>query len=228
MKGKSLIILEYLLLITYLALFHWNKSPFTLAVFVKTLLMPVLIVLLVINTARYNLLSIGTLLALIASTSGDLFMELNQLNDKFFLPGLGSFLLAHIFYIITFSYKLKINNIQNKNYTILAILLLTATALVALLWPHLGQMKIPVIIYALIITSVTYIAYLHCQQFTGKICAVFWGALIFLISDAALSITLFITQYPLHREANMILYVTGQTLIVLGILQTTKITENGK
>ncbi len=227
MKHKLLIFIEISLLSIFLILLN-IQAPLGLRVITKTLLMPVLIVFVLLNTQNFNKFIYLVILALTLSMFGDLFMELQSGNDKFFFPGLGCFLGAHIFYISAFSYKLQTKLLTWSNLIFLLLLTVAVFALLTYLWPKLGQMKIPVLFYAIIISVATFTAYIRsCKE--QRICILFWGALLFLLSDALLSIYLFKTPFPGAREINMILYITGQTLIAIGtILINKQMTWNAK
>ncbi len=214
MKAKYLIITEFLLLTLFLILLN-TGAHLSLTASVKTLLMPVLIAFILVNKSGKNTFLVFIITALALSTAGDLFMELQTGNDNFFLPGLASFLMAHIVYILAFTHKLKVKIFSLTNTLVAMILVILLSGLIIFLWPRLGEMKIPVLIYGIIITLATFTAYLRaCKEY--KKCLLFWGAVLFLLSDAILAIYLFYSHFPLGREINMVLYVTGQTLIAVG------------
>ena len=190
-------------------------------VLVKTLLMPMLIVFVLLNTRKFTTFIILIIAALALSTFGDFFMELQTHSDKFFLPGLGSFLLAHLAYITAFSYRLRTKLFVWQNMLLALALILALSGLIVYLWPDLGTMKIPVVVYALIISAACFTAYMRACQEQRK-CLLFWGALLFLLSDALLSVYLFKIQFTGGRELNMTLYVAGQTLLAIGAIQVSE------
>jgi uncharacterized membrane protein YhhN len=77
-------------------------------------------------------------------------------------------------------------------------------------------MKIPVIIYGIIISTMLYFS-IKTQE---KLLIV--GALFFVISDSVLSVNLFVSSSLLLNLLVMITYVLAQVLLVKGILKTSK------
>ncbi|QIG89761.1 lysoplasmalogenase [Chryseobacterium sp. POL2] len=144
---------------------------------------------------------------LVFSFFGDLFL----LFKWGFLLGLGSFLLAHVFYVICFI-KLKIKNAWGFLPFIIAYLL----GLFCYLFPHLDEMKIPVILYGIVISAM-----LFTSLRTGKSLLIV-SALLFVISDSILSISLFVNSNVVLQLLVMLTYVAAQFLLVLGMLKSTK------
>ena len=86
---------------------------------------------------------------LVFSFLGDLFL----LFEWGFLFGLGSFFLAHIFYILCFK-QFKIS----KPKKLILVLGIYITLLIWILYPYLNEMKIPVILYGIVISTMLYFA----------------------------------------------------------------------
>ena len=124
-----------------------------LHVIAKPLLMPLLIGMLFYSGIA------GTkkkwiLIGLFFSWLGDLFLLLDSKVTIFFIAGLVSFLITHIFYIL---YFLSIDNsapsLLKKQPLLIVLTLCYGSALVVLLFPYLGELKIPVIVYATVICT---------------------------------------------------------------------------
>jgi len=97
---------------------------------------------------------------------------------------------------------------------------LAGTGLVTVLFPHLGNLQIPVMVYALVITLMSLQA-LFRYGYTSKpsFILVFCGAISFMISDSLLAINKFMQPLPLSGLAIMLTYLLAQYLIVEGVLK---------
>ena len=203
MKSK---ILQIILVIVFaIDLFLIFSNKIELRFFTKPLLLPLLI-LLYITRLKSEKTQVDKLFlaGLVLSFFGDLFL----LFQWGFLPGLGSFLLAHVFYIISFRKKT-----QNSIWRFWPIILgLFATTLLVFLFPYLKEMKIPVIIYAVVIATMMYNALkTHNRN-------LIIGALLFLISDTLLSINLFLQPLMILNLLVMITYIAAQWFLVKGMI----------
>jgi len=141
-------------------------------------------------------------------------------DPLFFICGLASFLLTHIFYIIYFL------NIRSQNISLLkkqplwALLVIGYGAgLVWILFPHLGAMKIPVMAYAVVISSML-ISSLYVLGKINKAAGELYvlGALAFVVSDSLLAINKFYQPIPYAGVFIMLTYCVAQFLIVCGFL----------
>lgn len=205
MKSKILQIILVIVFAIDLFLIFTNKIE--LRFFTKPILLPILI-LMYFSRVKSEKIQLNPffMAGLVLSFFGDLFL----LFKWGFLPGLGSFLLAHVFYIISFRKKT-----QNSIWRFWPIILgLFATTLLVFLFPYLKEMKVPVIIYAVVISVMMYAA-LKTQNKNLII-----GALLFLISDTLLSVYLFLQPLMILHLLVMITYVLAQWFLVKGILST--------
>ena len=115
----------------------------------KNLLMPVLLFTYLSEAKSHQIkLDLFFVLGLIFSFLGDFFLLLKS----GFLLGLGSFLLAHIFYIVS----LKNKSIRKVKSWVAVLILLYLVFLITFLFPNLNEMKIPVIIYGIVISTMLY------------------------------------------------------------------------
>lgn len=161
-------------------------------------------------------------LGLVFSLGGDVLL---MLPARFFIFGLVSFLLAHVFYIIGFNVTPP--PIQPVSYVVIAILL------VALFFvyrhiarglqqkPETQQLAIPVLIYAIVISVMLLSAletFLRPEWLLQAAFLVSLGAFSFYISDTLLASDRFVRKLKYGRLAVMITYHTGQILIALGVL----------
>lgn len=171
----------------------------------KTLLIPILIVYYILNVNKPNKLF---LFGLVMSFFGDLFL----LFKGGFIPGLSSFLIAHILYILTFK-----PFFLQKNFVLIPIITIFIFSLCGFLYQHLGAMKIPVILYAVTIGTMLYIAVGTRQKW------LIIGALLFVISDAILAINLFYKNSTLGGMSVMLTYVIAQYCLIEGMIKENKL-----
>jgi uncharacterized membrane protein YhhN len=166
-----------------------------------------------------TLLTKSILAALVFSWLGDILLLWNHL----FVYGLGAFLMAHVCYIIGFRVAQKIPtrveevNFVNSFFYNLPIYLAAALTFY-LINPNLGSMKIPVILYILVIVGMVATArdrFKKCNP--ASFWQVFIGAVLFFISDGAIAISRFFAEFPESGIVIMGTYATAQLLIVMGI-----------
>ena len=185
----------------------------------KPLLMPVL-ALIVYYNSRYAKRSF-ILAALFFSFLGDSFLLLEDKYSLFFIFGLVSFLITHILYIIFFlGIKQNQSSILKKHPYIPLLILLYGTGLVALLYPSLGTLKIPVMFYAAIICLMlvcSFYIYKSVPRGAGE--QFIMGALLFVISDSLLALNKFYQPLPFAGLLIMSTYCAAQYLIVRGFLR---------
>lgn len=157
------------------------------------------------------------ILALGFSLIGDILLMFVDQSTHFFISGLFAFLIAHIFYIILF---LKSRNKSKNPLGYIILMIVYASGLFYLLKNGLGDMIIPVLIYMLIILTMSTAAFLR----RGKVNAisfnlVFFGAILFMISDSLLALNKFYEPLPWSNISIMLTYALAQISIVFGILK---------
>jgi uncharacterized membrane protein YhhN len=160
--------------------------------------------------------------ALIFSWAGDIMLMLESKASIFFILGLISFLLAHICYI-DFFHVVRLNRQVKINPVILGVVTVYYLALIIFLFPYLDAMKIPVIIYGAVISSMLALA-LHMPFiiFKGAGRSMMIGAVLFVASDTMLAINKFYTPFEFAGVAIMTTYFFAQLLIVLGAVSYIK------
>jgi uncharacterized membrane protein YhhN len=155
--------------------------------------------------------------ALFFSWIGDVVLLFANQGVIYFIIGLVSFLIAHLFYIILFSKLQKVINLKYKRF--IPLVLLYLVGFLYFLWEKLGGMKIPVIIYALVISTMLLVAikgYFTWNSKSGKLLLI--GAVFFVLSDSILAINKFYVPIYLSSFWIMSTYITAQFLIVKGVL----------
>ncbi len=147
--------------------------------------------------------------ALAFSLAGDVFLMLSG----FFIPGLASFLLAHICYLALFRQGLS----WFPSGRALACTLAAGAAMYAFLFPTLDPvLKVAVAAYTLVIA-------LMAAQAIGRAivlrdaasAAVAVGALFFMASDSMLAVNKFAIPLPMAQFAVLATYYVAQVLIAL-------------
>jgi uncharacterized membrane protein YhhN len=145
------------------------------------------------------------------SLAGDVFLMLP--SDRF-LAGLGSFFVAHVLYIGAFS--------QAAGFQLsLPALLPFAVGsglLLRLLWPQLGSLRAPVVLYVCIITAMGWQALAQWLALgtTFSLYALL-GAALFTISDSALALDRFRGGFARAPLAVLGTYYPAQWLIALSV-----------
>jgi uncharacterized membrane protein YhhN len=138
------------------------------------------------------------------SVIGDFLLES---SPTMFIFGLVAFLLAQISYIAAF-YKRS----RSLNPIALIVLTIFGVVLFYLLYSGLGNMTVPVLIYIIIILTMSWraISQHSFDQFAIYAAA---GSLFFVISDCIIAFNKFYVEIPLARWLIMTTYWTAQSMI---------------
>ncbi|MBL0133048.1 MAG: lysoplasmalogenase [Chitinophagaceae bacterium] len=214
--SKWLLYLFIIDLIAELVAIFWNFQD--IRYLTKPLLLLLLLFYVITHKIPYSKGKWLLIAALFFSWMGDLFLLFDSKQPNFFIFGLLSFLTAHIFYIVIFIQLKKLLQPNRKwNPIIFLLLLLYTGSLFALLYPTLGVLKIPVIIYAGVLTSMLLVAAhsFNWQTSIGK--WVIAGALLFVASDSLLAINKFYQPFNAAGLAIMTSYGLAQLFIVIGL-----------
>jgi len=155
----------------------------------------------------YKVMIIG---GLACSMVGDIFLMLP--TDRF-LAGLAAFLLAHLCYITAFA-----SGINSLSWWPLIPLVVWSVGFYLFISPALGKLKMPVIVYIVIILVMTWLAWERWIQ-TGQTetLLVLIGAVLFAISDTILAVNRFKGAFKLYRALNLVTYFAAQWLIASSI-----------
>lgn len=154
--------------------------------------------------------------ALIFSWIGDVLLMFQDKKDIFFLLGLSSFLLAHVFYIIYF-HQVRVKEKVKSNPWLLVIVVIYYAALISFLSPYLGDMKLPVRIYGIVISFMFMLA-LHMLFIKNKQAGKWMmiGALLFVLSDSLLALNKFYQSFEFASVMIILTYALAQLFIVKG------------
>jgi uncharacterized membrane protein YhhN len=182
---------------------------------IKPLLMPALLIYFVKTKYVRSFSSTLLTFALLFSWAGDVFLLFQEDSPSMFLFGLVSFLLAHVVYIVVFQRLSEKTQTKPLQYSISILLVLYGGLLTFLLWPGLGNMEIPVMIYAAAITIMGISAVIRKGRGYGVLLI---GALCFIASDSILAYNKFFAAIEFSSLWIMSTYLLAQFLIVQGTL----------
>jgi uncharacterized membrane protein YhhN len=186
----------------------------------KPLIMPVLIFYLLSQTSPDKpALRNWVIAALIYSCAGDILLLFQEKQAIYFLLGLSSFLLAHIFYIVFFQRVKKTEAVPTTFWFGLIVLAYYAV----LMWrltPWLGDMKIPVWVYGIVISYMFFLAR-HMYNIRNKPAGTLMmsGAFLFILSDSLLAIDKFYVPIASAGIWVMLTYGAAQFFITEGAIK---------
>jgi uncharacterized membrane protein YhhN len=166
-------------------------------------------------------------LGIFFSMAGDVFLMISyaRFSERWFLPGLAAFLLAHVSYIVGLNTPLP--NVSPIWSLGLAIILALGAARIlrriidGVRQKGLPRLVRPVSLYGMVITLMLLSALLTLNNPAWKTSAgglVALGAILFYFSDILLAWNKFVNPIKNGRLANMILYHLGQAALVAGVL----------
>ena len=153
---------------------------------------------------------------------GDSFLMFIHLNSNFFLLGLISFLVGHILYISAFYLDYKWQPDIEKKISRLAIFVFGIFCVVFYFYlrPYLDSLKIPVMIYAFVISLMAIMAINRKGRVnTLSFNLILYGAILFLISDSILAYQKFVSPIRFSGLAIMSTYMVAQYLITIGSVE---------
>ncbi len=186
----------------------------------KALLMPFLIFILALNIhKKLNHFDKLMFAGLLFSWAGDMVLEFKDL----FIPGLACFLLAHVMYLVVFFKTPGSNVIFKKKWYLLIPVVLSGTCLIFYLYNDLASMKIPVILYSLVILTMLTGAINRLEKVNRPgYYLVLAGAILFVISDSAIAINKFSHPFDSAGIVIMMTYILAQYLILIGFIKQNK------
>ncbi|WP_316634675.1 lysoplasmalogenase [uncultured Flavobacterium sp.] len=162
------------------------------------------------------------LIALLFSWIGDVILLFTDIAEIYFILGLVAFLISHITYCILFNKQIKGEIKRNTLLFGIGSVLIACylIGMLSVLLPSLGDLRIPVIVYASVISIMLLFA------FNGFLIwkkpgnsYVFLGAIVFVLSDSILAVNKFYKPIEKSSFFIMLTYLVAQYLIVVGILK---------
>lgn len=196
--------------------FHFINS------FTKPMLMPVLALYFYFEIKEVtNPKKITLLAALFFAWLGDVFLMFQKYSPQYFMFGLGSFLVMQLCYIYLFR-PISFKNMVGVSWYSLAVLMFGAYVL-SIIFPNLANLKIPVILY---FTAILLMVLAALSQWERIMCnaakTVFFGAVLFMISDSIIALNKFSNPIFLSGFFVMATYIIGQWFIVDGMVGVIK------
>ncbi len=157
------------------------------------------------DTARVFLI-IGLLL----SMAGDIFL---MLPADLFVPGLASFLLAHVAYVVALALLgVGLGGMLTGAVVAAIAAMVVGRRIVEGAAAADSALRIPVIAYMAAISTMVIFAF-----GTGGLFAIA-GAVLFFVSDAVLGWTRFVDQFDRSRQVVIVTYHLGQVGLVLALI----------
>lgn len=215
MKEKSLLLF---FLAATVEIFSELFAMHTLHLVAKPLIVLSLVIYYVMNAERITKTFV---IALIFCWMGDVLLMFEPAHPLFFIFGLGSFLIAHLFFIPAYR-QLRFSQSTSVGPTIARLsfpIIMAGSGLVVILYPKLGELQIPVMVYALVITLMVLQSVFRMGRTTSEsFWTLFFGAASFLLSDSLLAINKFYQTIPFSGVWVMATYSAAVFLIVRGAL----------
>ena len=159
---------------------------------------------------------------IIFSLTGDVLLMLSL--DRFFLFGLVAFLLAHVAYVIGFNIPLPAFSVWGIVFAVMISLggaRIIRRIVDALASKGQARMRIPIIVYSMVISIMLLSAMLKLMDITwGATAAVLisGGAFLFYISDIILAWNKFVAPIQHGRNYNIAAYHLGQIMLIAGVI----------
>jgi len=197
--------------------------------FTKPLLMPILLVLFLLNAARNpRKEKLYFAAALVFSLAGDVFLMFKR--EDLFVFGLGSFLVGHLAYIISFGGRIKDARVsRGAKFATALPFALFVLGFLTFLYPYINEkpetqpLFIPVAVYSSIIGLMGYTALLRRKGVSAQgFWLVFGGALLFIISDSCIAVNKFVSPMAQPGLVIMATYGIAQFLMTVGTLKSNK------
>jgi len=216
---KAIIFISYFLNGT-ICLILLNQSAFWPGFISKALIIPLLMILLLVSFRNIkNRIHFFLFAGLVFSWVGDMVLGLSAKNGNIFILGLASFLFAHIMYILVFLLTPGKNYIQKHRLYILIPIAVYGIALVSYLFNDLSEMRIPVILYTIVILTMLAGAINRKEKVNMmSYTMVLAGAIFFVISDSVIALNKFSIKFESSETIIMSTYIVAQYLIVAGYI----------
>lgn len=158
--------------------------------------------------------ALAILIGLLCSLAGDIALMLP--GDRF-IAGLVAFLLAHVAYIVAFA-TAPGTNLGPLTVPTFAPLLLYGALVFRTLAPHLGRLRLPVLLYLLVIVAMAGFALDRWRAYgTPGAALAACGALLFVASDTLLARNRFVARFGAAQALILGTYFAAQWLIALSL-----------
>ncbi len=162
------------------------------------------------------------LFSIVFAFGGDTLLMFVPKNELFFLLGLASFLVAQLFYGVAFLQTVRNSDGYkwDKTDVLIAIwFVIFYSVLMFILFPHLGDYLVPVMLYGLAISFMGVTAAMRSGRVsTQSFKTVLLGAMLFIVSDSIIAFNQFIYNRELWNAQLLIMstYAIGQYFLIAG------------
>jgi uncharacterized membrane protein YhhN len=194
---------------------HWTKLNFV----VKPSISVVLLIFLCLSTKLTGRFHQRLFTGLVFALTGDTLLMLSDYNPSYFLFGIASFLVCHIFYISAFYLDfLSAKELDKKGARIaIAGCAVVFTAFYLYLRPHLPLLKLPVLVCVFTGALMVMMAVFRNQRVNGlSFRLILAGVLCFIVTDALMAQTHFIRPFVHADLVISAIYMLAQCLIITG------------
>jgi uncharacterized membrane protein YhhN len=219
MKTRILSIIYFVTGVLFIISHYCHIS--NLAFLSKVLIIPPLMVIFILNLRPdSNRLHKFMFAGLFFSWIGDVLLEIPGGGELMFMAGLGGFLLSLLMYTFVFFATKGKNEVFHNRFYLLIPVLLYGIAMGLYLYDHLGEMRLPVIVYetAMISMLAGAVSRIGKVNRTSYI-MVLTGAILFIISDSVLAVNKFVQPISLSTLIIMGTYIASQWLITTGYIK---------
>jgi uncharacterized membrane protein YhhN len=178
----------------------------------KPLTLILIVVIATIFPATDSYYKIFIILGLLFSLLGDTFLIY---SEQHFKKGLIAFLIGHICYIIAFTVSGGIH----FTFWIFVPIIIAGMLYLRSIIPYSGKMKIPIIIYIIIVVIMGWVA-MERLNYVPTLSSIFSaiGAVLFMISDAVLAMNKFRKPFVSAELIILTTYFTAQWLLAVSVI----------
>ncbi len=208
--GQSLILMSFIVAVLYGGGWFPDYGQTITAIF-KGSAVGLLAIFVLISTRSLNHFIL--FLALAASVAGDVLLALPIENS--FVKGLGAFLVAQVTFIILYlKNRMPFDEMSSARVTAGSLLWAIAGVAIFFLYPHLGELMIPVFVYTAALVGMATAALF--SKFPVKLVGL--GAILFVISDSVLGARQFLTVPEFTGYIVWTTYYLAELLMTLGVM----------
>ena len=187
-----------------IAMVFYFMGVYTDSLLVKLVTKPIPIIIMLVLLKPVNHYAKFIFGGLVLSMVGDILLTY---GDLYFVYGLVAFLLAHVAYIIAF-----LKRSQRLMLIPLILLMLYGVVVYWLLYPGLGTMAHPVMLYILVILTMSWRAIAQRDYNKNAIYAVA-GSILFVLSDSIIAFNKFYVEIQHADYLIMFTYWSAQILL---------------
>lgn len=211
------------LLLAHLCCIYWGPAPWRTVS--KLVLIPFL--LLYLSASREGIVHPLVVAGLVCSFAGDVFLAFS--GEIFFLAGMFAFICTHV---CNLAYFVKLRRAVTPSGgrefipAMAGYMIVLGCYVMFHLFNHLGNLRVPIIVYMLIISAMAIAAAGTSLNALIRKAAVLYfmpGAALFALSDGILAMNKFAWHEPMADLAVMATYGAAQFCLVKGFIKITQI-----